>query len=33
MKNDPPIYTTAKAIEYSRKIPDTSQQKKLNELQ
>ena len=21
MKNDPPIYTTAKAIEYPRKIP------------
>ena len=28
MKNDPPIYTTTKAIEYPRKIRDTSQYKK-----
>ena len=32
MKNDPPICTTTKAIEYPRKIFDTSQSKKKHEL-
>ena len=32
MENDPPIYTTTKAIEYPRTIPDTSQEKKIHEL-
>ena len=32
MKNDPPICTTAKAIEYLRKILDTSQYKKIHKL-
>ena len=29
MKNDPPIYSKVKAIEYPRTIHDTSQQKKI----
>ena len=32
MKNDPPIYTKVKAIEYPRTIHDTSQKKKIHEL-
>ena len=32
MKNDPPIYTTTKAMEYPRKILDKSQLKKIHEL-
>ena len=32
MKNDPLIYTMTKAIEYPRKMLDTSQQKKYTSL-
>ena len=32
MKNDLPIYTMTKAIEYPRKILDTPQKKKIHEL-